>query len=394
MTLNLNLNRILIFYCLSIIILNILVILLQFNGSGWDFNIYLSALKVWVSGGNPYLVQSIQHYDQTELTFVYPPITLIFFKILFFSQNKIIYYIYWISALLLTFFIVKKTDNNFQPLLFMTLLITGFTATIWNFITGNIGLLELLIFALAIFYLVQKNSYYIPAILITLIGFVKIIPIFLTCLFLLTPQTNKEKLKVISTILILFCSLSVVSWLLFPNLTIYYYLSITGGLSQYTPIAESGGISNPSSLFLFENISNLFIKNNLYFSLVLFVAYATFILSIFLRYIKKVYRDFLEIFCVGTLAIFLIVPQMKPYTFTLAIIPVYFLIKNHDIRKRLVSLLIISFLPFAAFMILYNNTNVFIYSILSYIQLISLLIFYLYYCFTFDTNLPTNSKNI
>ena len=157
--------------CIFLLVLTVGIIRKSYYETGWDFNVYIAAVDATENGIDPYIVENLQKYQvqASNLPFIYPPISILFFKtlIVFFkkihlSNFRINYYILWCLFLIGTFFVIRRGDKYFQPLLFITLLTTGFIVSFWNFLTGNIGLIELFLFSLT-FYFVLKERYCLSA---------------------------------------------------------------------------------------------------------------------------------------------------------------------------------------------------------------------------------------
>jgi hypothetical protein len=259
--------------CIFLMVLNIGIIRKSYYETGWDFNVYLTAVSAFENGIDPYSVGNMQknQVQASPLPFIYPPISILFFKslIVFFkkihlSNFRINYYILWCLFLTGTFFVIRRGDKEFQPLLFITLLLTGFIASFWNFMTGNIGIIELFLFSLT-FYFILKERYYLSATFITLTAVMKIIPLVYVIFFVFSKKPNQVKWKVILLSVMLFILVSGISYFLFPDITYSYYQSVLGKLViQGSPILRSGGIVNPSLFFLIRDVSrNLFCESHI-----------------------------------------------------------------------------------------------------------------------------------
>ena len=149
------------------------------------------------------------------------------------------------------------------------------------------------------------------------------------------------------------------SYLLFPKLELSYYTSILGQRQQRSPIFEFGGWDNPTSLLFASDLGkyifhkedaltvDIFHNGDMRIVAATIVIYGIFFCGIgliFLKYIKM-NPSFPDRFFVGVLAIMLLLPRLKPYSFTFALIPIYFLIKEFDYKKICISLFIISIVP-------------------------------------------------
>jgi len=381
--------------CIFLVVLTIGIIRKSYYETGWDFNVYIAAVSAFENGIDPYSVEALQKYQvQTNpLPFIYPPISLLFFKSLivlckkmYLLNFRINYYILWCLFLTGTFFVVRKGDKDFQPLLFITLLTTGFIASFWNFMTGNIGLVELFLFSLT-FYFILKDRYYLSAAFIALTGTMKIIPLIYVVFFVFSKKSNSFKWKVVLLSVILFVLISATSYFLFPDITYPYYQSLIGNLGVEGGLfLKSGGIINPSLFFLIRDISRKLFCESHIASLSIYTLFVGGVIALFIRYVLEKDRDFVKIFSLGVIAFFLVFPRSSPYSFTFVLLPVYFLAKEFDMRNKFLTVLIVSAVPLITLLKLV--TNVFLYGrkddsyftkVLNYSQSICLLIFFVFF---------------
>ncbi|MCC7212733.1 MAG: DUF2029 domain-containing protein [Candidatus Brocadia sp.] len=381
-----TLNYIWVVLCILLIVLNILLTYTYFYCSGWDVNIYCAAVKVFNNNGNPYLIHELQKLSSGALPFVYPPISIYFFKILCYLicifDSKASYYFLWCLFLTGAFFIIRNNDKNFKPLLLILLFTTGFLATYWNYLTGNIGLLELFLLSICFSFAI-KEKYYLAMFPLAFLALLKITPLALVSFFIFSGISKYSKLKVVSFGLILFIFFSSLSYVLFPDITHSYYLSLMGKIeNQNSPIYENGGIGNPSLFFLVKNIAETLFSNNFTIFLIIYILLIGFVFTLFLNYTLKKNRNFLEILSTGILFFLIVSPRLKPYSFTFALIPVYFLIKDFDVRYKFLSIFIVSVIPLLMlrlhiFASIAGNVPAFPKALLKYNQSICLLCFFI-----------------
>lgn len=356
--------------CISLILISLFfteIILISFK-TETDINVYCSAVEAYKNGNNPYLVEELRVYSSSNLSFIYSPLSLPFFEVLCFVDSIMGYYIIWLLLLLATFYITKKADTQLDPLLLITLLASGFLATFWNMLTGNVGLIELTFFA-ATYYFIMKRKYRNAALFLALTSLFKILPILFAPLFLFTKESKKEKTKTFLLTTVFLAVVHLLSFLLFPQIMPTYLLSLIGkaGL-QHNPIYESGGIKNPSLLFLIKELSRVFFNENTTAFIIIYILSTLLVLFLFYIYIKRKRRKFLHTFSFGILAIMTILPQLKPYSFTFALLPIYFLIKNFKLIDKIASLFIVSILPLVILIFGYSSSSI----IWNYSQLICL----------------------
>jgi hypothetical protein len=317
----------------------------RFHKAGWDFRIYTTAVKVFMAGENPYLASNLTESSGVYLPFIYPPSSLFLFYPICFLAGIVGYRVLWLLLLAASFFVVRSFDRSFQPFFFATIVTTGFMASYHNFRTGNVGLIELFFFCWA-FKFIYEKKYSASTIFLNLTAWLKIYPILIGALFIFVKQPLQNKKKVI---LVLFLGFAIVfgsSLVLYPGLSVSNYKALSGKIEgQPSPADEIGGSSNPSSfLFIKETAERLFGMAQAV-PVVLFLAYAGFIMWCLIRDAQRKDRDFAALFSIGTLAILLLLPRLKPYSLTLALIPVYFLMKDMGFRQKLWGLFIVGLLP-------------------------------------------------
>ena len=372
----------------------------RYRGAGWDFSTYRSAVKVFQEGNDPYLVKNLLEYSDLGWPFVYPPSTLILFFPIVALAGVIGYRVLWLLMLAASFFIVRSFDRNFQPFFFVTVVATGFMASYHNFRTGNVGLIELFFFCWAFKFIYEKR-YALSAIFINLTAWLKIYPVLLGGLFVFLRKPVKNRIKPLIVLLVAFIIIGGSSPLFFPRLIVSSLGALTGRIdAQHSPTDEIGGSSNPSSfLFIVEMTKNLFGTARA-FPVVLFFVFAAFIIWSLMRYARGTEQDFTVLFSMGTLAILLLLPRLKPYSLTLALVPVYFLMREMDYRKKLAGLFIIGLLPLALSFIYFvlRETELSsswigrqIFFLSGYRQLFSLLAAYIYLWLVRPNKVPAGS---
>lgn len=335
------------FFCFSLIAVNILLIFKYYHQSGWDFQVYCSAVRAWENAYNPYLVGHLRLFGNycKDFPFVYLPFTIFFFKPLCLGNPKVNYYIFWLILLALTFFIIRSQDKTFKPLFLITLLMTAFYAALNNFWSGNIGLVEMFIFLLVLYYIANKR-YYLAAFFLGLLSTIKITPLLLAWLFAFADIPRSAKIKVMGLIFAVFILISVLSYAVFPDVTPYYYMTITGKIAnQDHAIREEGNQGNPAPFFFIRGIAKYLFGGNMIIFLTLFGIFAFLLFGLFLSWVRRKGWSFLELFCLGTIPFMLILPRLKSYSFALLIPCIYFLTKDLDLRHRFWTLFIVSACP-------------------------------------------------
>ena len=89
--------------CYLLILATLLLIVVRFEDAGWDYYLYRSAIRAVEDGKNPYYSKNLMEYSGGNLSFVYPPLSLLFFKAMFFLNNKMSYFVIWTLLIIFSF---------------------------------------------------------------------------------------------------------------------------------------------------------------------------------------------------------------------------------------------------------------------------------------------------
>ncbi|MBD3298720.1 MAG: DUF2029 domain-containing protein, partial [candidate division Zixibacteria bacterium] len=115
----------------------------------WDFRSYYYAAEIDADGGNPYNLHDLNRRakEETVLPFMYPPITLPFFRLFAAMSFNAAYYVWFVFKLLLAAALIWIWRRYFFPAvdrdLFAWFMLLGFGAAVYiDLVTGNITMLE------------------------------------------------------------------------------------------------------------------------------------------------------------------------------------------------------------------------------------------------------------
>ncbi len=304
-----------------------------------DISVYCAASYAWETGGNPYLSSDTHVYH----AFTYPPATLKVFSLLC-AQSPWTFLLLYLSCLLAAFYIATRWLSLSLPAC-LVLLLFGFDAARWNFLSGNIGLLHLFFFTLAFWSLAAKKMRWM-ALSLGMAGAIKLVPLaYPLCWFgfcwLCEPRAHKshrETLALIALSLLPAMALQVVSLLTFPSLYQTYQLSLFGEIpGQHSPIHEmKSGRTHPSLfLFLLEASKLLGAPE----SSAVFLLISMTLLGAFGIYRLRGRESTVQ-FAFLAIVVTLLLPRLKPYSFTFAILPCIFLFAQTRGRSYLATLLL------------------------------------------------------
>ncbi len=300
----------------------------------WDFNIYYAAGKVFAGGGNPYDADALSKYAETKhLPYVYPPITLWFFKPLAgWNYNTAVNVFLAVKCLVLIglAYLWKKKflAGESDPFYYLFLLLAFNGALYCDFYTGNISIFEQALLWLGFYALIQRRPE-ILSLLVLVVAAFKITPI-LFILLLLILEGRKKYFYLLGT-LALYIAIQALSYVNNPQL-FKAFVNNSAGLDERSAI-------NPSTLALLRDGFDSLAKYAgisvpgagqmvLYLALVGVAVLLTILVALPLLRHKSPDREKVLIF-LSCLVYALIMPRFKDYSYILLLAPAYFIIKSN-----------------------------------------------------------------
>lgn len=353
---------------------------LLFPTTGWDYQTYMSAVQTLNHQQNPYVFKNLVQYQlfAPHLAFDYPPHTLYFFWILDFFlifHNINIYYTLLAILLLISGYLIVTLDQKPRYFFLAMLLLTAFGSTFWNFLTGNTGILSIWLFSV-IFTLLSKEKYWQSSIVMGLSAAVSLFSAPFIALFLVVKRPIRDRLVLVAISTGIVVSLFIASYLINPSFLHSYFSLMLGGGS---PFLDSGGWNTPTPYLLFKGgLSGIAMGSTIPLILVSCV-YGCLILYGTGRYCLNNRDNTFKVLSLVMLAIFMVLPRLKPYNFIILVVPLYFLFKDCSYRIKSLLLAVIALLPFlvwsARYLGIKNDTLPFLLG--SYVQAYSLIIVFL-----------------
>jgi hypothetical protein len=371
------------FYILGIflILANIFLVFYTYPISGFDFKVYCASMEALENSKSPY-------GDMAEFgvvtPYTYPPLTLPFFIISCLTNWKFFYTIFWTVLLIAIFILMSFIGKSFN-FYSLILLLTAFAATLSNYYTGNIGIIELLFFAfasLAIF----ENYNRIGGILFALLGFIKLVPLIFVLPFLIVPRNLFDKKMFIMSYTIALLVLVLLSFTFYPILSLDYASMVLNKAENqettfvhpafaigFNEIAENyKAVVNPSISFFIQ-----------YFTLFVLVS------ILFILYRKNNPVKFKKQAFFAIVGIMILLPRLMPYSFVFSIIPIYYLTRLWSFKLKTIVLILVSLIPLmikiSRKINLLDTTNVFI-------NLSPSIILFLVLCFIFLITRKSNNS--
>ncbi len=315
----------------------------------WDFKTYYYAAAAHQRGLDAYDNTATEQIAGTpiKLSYVYPPLTLWFFRAFTFFDFAAAYQIFlFLKVLLLVGICLLWSRYLFKgedPLLVYWFATMAFASTIyWDFFAGNIGIFEQFLFWIAIVAMLRgKLLLYCSA--IVMISFFKLTFIFFLVLPLLDRQRNA--IRFVTVAFVAFCAYLFANYIL-ETRDFQVFLSILGALDERGELYNHSALAIIRDIFdrgaaagFFSSVSGV-VPSALYLLVVLFIVAISW--SAFRKNsAQRSGGEMLESIYLACLTYSLIMPRMKSYSFILVIPASYYVIKNCVKPQAFVYLLIL-----------------------------------------------------
>jgi len=297
---------------------------------------------------NPYILENINQYaggyTGGNLPFTYPPHTLYFFWVLdlFFVFHSIgIYYLFLFGLLTASAYLIVKMDQKPEYLFLVTLLLTGFMSTFWNFATGNKDILFLFLFAF-VFWMLLKEKYWQSSILMGLTAAFSLITAPFVALYLVVKRPIQDRLAYISMSIGVVVVMFIGSYCINPTFLLSYIGTLQGSSS---PIHDASGWNTPTPFSMFGNLISSVNPGNMIPVAIISLVYIGIVVFATWKYSVKNAGNTMKKYSLVMLGIFMVLPRIKPYDFIILIVPLYFLLKDFNYRGKSLAFAVISLLP-------------------------------------------------
>ena len=357
---------------------------------GWDFRVYKGGVQAIDHMQNPYILENLNLYIEgwNNLPFTYPPHTLYFFWILnlfFVFENIGIYYALLIVLMIISGYLIATMDQKPHYLFLITLMLTGFMSTYWNFITGNKDIFFLFLLAI-IFTLLVKEKYWQSSIVMGLMGAVSLItgPFVALYLFVKRPWLNRLFYIFLSGVVV--AILLAAGYCINPIYFGSYIDTLKGGMN---PLNNPGGYYTPTPYLMFGDLlKGIHVTGHLPVAIVSLI-YASLVIYTTWNYSIKNSEDIVKICSVVTFAVFMLLPRIKPYDFIILTVPLYFLFRDCSYRMKILMFAVISLPLFVWYFLFLGFSREYI---VPYIQTYSLILMFLVVILYYHLTSASNEK--
>lgn len=312
-------------------------------GHGWDAQIFCAATRTAGSGGNPYDVRQLG----LNLSWNYQPYLLVLFSgicqppVNFASSYPILYVLLLISGVA-----VWKPGSDL--LLALILSLGGFCGFTWAVRTGNVAVPEFLLMSFVVV-LFERRKWYLGGVILAFLASLKLLTIAYLFLLVFVPEAAPARLRALTISLIAFVVTFGVSYALYPNLMKPFWEQVLGLIpDQHNAWIETARMTNlPLAFFLTDVLALL----GIHFTIPSAVVVGTLLsFGIVFQVFRKVLsphfirEHFLDFFNLGVIAITLILPRLKPYSFLMVVPAVFYLLRSHGkLRQGMVVILSVIF---------------------------------------------------
>jgi hypothetical protein len=387
-------KRIFVVFCIILLCLTAgqLLSMMYLPFTGTDYRVFKSAVQVLDQGEDPYFLLNINYYSGEMNPFNYPPHTLFFFWCLqyfFVFQSLWTYYTFLIVFLIMSGYIILTMDQKPQYLFFITLLLTSFISIYWNFVSGNKDILFLFLFAV-ILYLMVREKFWQSSIVMGLMGSFSLITIPFTVLYLVVRRPIFDRAKYILLSIGVIVVIFLITWWVTPSLLISYMGNIEG---RSSPLNDQSGLLTPTPFLMFGYFLN-HTNTSITIPLVcVSLVYIGLIMGASWLVTRKHQDKPLIVYSFVILAIFMMLPRIKPYDFIILIPSFYFLFKDYGNKIKTLVFVVVSLLPISVWYYFWFDRSqpmsFLNYLIKSYTQTLSLfLIFIIAFALIYYKPLP------
>lgn len=310
-----------------------------------DFGVYCAGLRALDAGGDVYDMQTLQSRFGSPSPFPMPNPAVVL-PLLRPACATGHYVPYWLGAIALTFLVVGLLDSTPDwPLLAVTMA-SGFASLYWMLATGNIAPLECLLVSAGLMGLYSARRGWFAAGL-GIAAFVKTIPAALVPAAFLDEDPRHRLRNVLGAVAVC-VAFYAVFFVTMRAQFVPYWEQLVGLRGILVDEVVAGGEFHPSILSAAGDLSRVVTGRSLA------------AVAIYALIVAAIARDFLfrvvpastgsaawSLPFVAVLAILLVFPRLKPYTFNMALVPLYVLMKPLPLPRQALLLGVACVIPLA-----------------------------------------------
>lgn len=317
----------------------------------WDLKAYCGAIEAIQAGLDPYYIENVERFSGNTLIIAYPVATLLFISPACIAP-RVTYPVLMTALLIVVWFMVRRLWPE-DPVLLAVLLFTGFGAFHANLLTGNLGVMELAGFAMAMI-CVHRKRYFAAGIWLGLIVAAKLLPAAFAAVLVATVLREdgwRSARHLVAGSLLGFASLHGISLLISVRYEYSMVQVLLGNIPEpgkFTPMREwAANWTTPALPLVIKDV----VKALEWPWLVAFAGYAILALGCGCLFFKMWHREFdrWTLFAYGVLFACILLPRFKPYTFVYALLPLYYLLHRQQIGAQAAVLAVAGAIPVLAY---------------------------------------------
>jgi hypothetical protein len=315
---------------------------------GWDFLTYCAFPNAVSSGFNPYKPEGIAAVADLPYPtiYMYPPLAGYIFHPLC-SLPSTLYPVFYL-LLLLGVLYMYRSEKPIDILYLTALLTAGYISFHWCMVTGNIGILELFLFAL-FFYFFKKERHYFMGVIIGIVGFIKILPLVFGASVLFTTQGRTRQFLKKYTIgfMSAYVPLQLLSLIMFPGTSKKYFnfiVDILPGGSFYI-LSLPSNWANPTLLTAVDAWADRYL-NGYGTDIILIGFLMTGLFFLMMNYSNYAKHDPHKVLAFAFIILTLALPRLRNYSIIIVTLPVFLATRDFNWKARSIILFLACSLPY------------------------------------------------
>lgn len=360
--------------CTLLILSNLSIVVALIPYGGWDTNVYCNAVNISDKNLNPYDRNVMMQETGCNFPLPYPPLVLPFFEMLCANGGYWSFIILYLITSYFTFLSLRNKKDKENALYFATILISGFHAFLTSTISGNIALLEMFFFSLALSNL-QTHKHHYTGIFFGILSFFKLQPIVivLTAIFFLN-NTNliKSALWLLGSLIFMYS----VCFLTQENNSVFYYQFVKNNLLGAGSGAINEGMEfyNVSFLEMSKDVAVRLLGINESFGSLFYLLFVA-IFGLFALIYKTIKRKSNNIILFFVLLSILTIPRLKDYSYSISIPLLCLISRDFTYKQKCILLTTCSIIPCLSYIMIRAQSNTYSSPTVSQLRMI----WHLYY---------------
>lgn len=318
---------------------------------GWDYEVYCGSVRAVQAGLDPYLPENTRHFLGNNWVMPYPVGALVLLSPAC-LKPRILYPVFYTLLLALAGFQLSRLWPE-QPLLLAALLVGGLVAAPYNYMTGNTGIVELVVFVAALA-ASRAGRFRSAGTWLGIVAAVKLTPLALDAVFAAVAWRERGPRSCVRLVLGIALGFAIVhglSLLIDPRYELSLFRALSGGFpGQVSALDETrANWSNPALPLIIGDAVAL-LGGPALLGYALLGAGAVAAAALLLRLWRRE-SDALTLWSYAVLVVCLLLPRFKPYSFVYPLVPLFYLLHRKSPGQQALVMLVGSLLPLLLFLL-------------------------------------------